>query len=41
MKRYLLLLFPLATMALGKWHVGDQPEFLPIKHGFDHYLGLL
>ena len=29
-----------ATMAIGKWHVGDQPAFLPTRHGFDHYLGL-
>jgi arylsulfatase A-like enzyme len=29
-----------ATMAIGKWHVGDQPEFLPTRHGFDHYYGL-
>ena len=29
-----------ATMAVGKWHLGDQPEFLPTRHGFDHYLGL-
>ena len=29
-----------ATMAIGKWHIGDQPEFLPTRHGFDHYLGL-
>jgi arylsulfatase A len=29
-----------ATMAIGKWHVGDQPEFLPTRHGFDHYFGL-
>ena len=29
-----------ATMAVGKWHVGDQVEFLPIHRGFDHYLGL-
>ena len=29
-----------ATMAIGKWHLGDQPEFLPTRHGFDHYLGL-
>jgi arylsulfatase A-like enzyme len=28
------------TMAIGKWHVGDQPEFLPTRRGFDHYLGL-
>jgi arylsulfatase A len=29
-----------ATMAIGKWHVGDDPSFLPTRHGFDHYLGL-
>jgi len=29
-----------ATMIVGKWHLGDQPEFLPTRHGFDHYLGL-
>ena len=29
-----------ATMIIGKWHLGDQPEFLPTRHGFDHYLGL-
>ncbi len=36
------LLKPLgyATMCVGKWHLGDQPEFLPTMHGFDHYLGL-
>jgi arylsulfatase A-like enzyme len=36
------LLKPLgyATFAIGKWHVGDDPSFLPTRHGFDHYLGL-
>ncbi len=29
-----------ATQMIGKWHCGDQPEFLPTNHGFDHYLGL-
>ena len=29
-----------ATMCIGKWHLGDQPEFLPTRHGFDKYLGL-
>ena len=27
-------------MCIGKWHLGDQPEFLPTKQGFDHYFGL-
>src|SRR5512141_1220056 len=29
-----------ATMAVGKWHVGDHPDFLPTRHGFDGYFGL-
>jgi arylsulfatase A len=29
-----------ATMIVGKWHLGDQPEFLPTRHGFDHYFGI-
>lgn len=29
-----------ATMCIGKWHLGDQREFLPTRHGFDHYYGL-
>jgi len=29
-----------ATRIVGKWHCGDQPEFLPTEHGFDHYFGL-
>ena len=29
-----------ATQIVGKWHLGDQPEFLPTKHGFDHYFGV-
>lgn len=29
-----------ATMCIGKWHLGDQPEFLPLHYGFDHYFGL-
>ncbi len=28
------------TQAIGKWHCGDQADFLPTNHGFDHYLGL-
>lgn len=29
-----------ATRIVGKWHCGDQPEFLPTRHGFDGYFGL-
>lgn len=29
-----------ATMLVGKWHCGDQPAFLPTRHGFDRYFGL-
>jgi len=29
-----------STMCIGKWHVGDQPQFLPTKQGFDHYFGI-
>ena len=30
-----------ATMLTGKWHLGDQPRFHPLRHGFDHFTGLL
>ena len=29
-----------ATACVGKWHLGDQPEFLPTRQGFDFYYGL-
>ena len=29
-----------ATKIVGKWHCGDQEEFLPTRHGFDSYYGL-
>jgi len=29
-----------STACIGKWHLGDQPEFLPRRHGFDYYYGL-
>ena len=25
------------TGIIGKWHLGDQPEFLPTRQGFDSY----
>jgi arylsulfatase A len=29
-----------ATSHVGKWHLGDQPEHLPTRHGFDSYYGI-
>ena len=29
-----------ATGCFGKWHLGDQPEFLPLAQGFDEYFGI-
>lgn len=29
-----------ATGMFGKWHLGDQPDFLPTKQGFDEYFGI-
>ena len=28
------------TGIIGKWHLGDQPQFLPTQQGFDYYYGL-
>lgn len=28
-----------ATGMFGKWHLGDQPDFLPTRHGFDEFWG--
>lgn len=30
-----------ACSAVGKWHLGDAKEFMPLQHGFDEYFGLL
>ena len=29
-----------ATIAIGKWHLGHLPEFLPTRHGFDEFFGI-
>jgi hypothetical protein len=29
-----------ATGMFGKWHLGDSPQFMPLRHGFDTYFGL-
>ena len=29
-----------STAAIGKWHIGHLPEFLPTNHGFDSYFGI-
>ncbi len=29
-----------ATGIFGKWHLGDQPQFLPTRQGFDYYFGI-
>ena len=28
------------TLAIGKWHQGQQPQYLPRERGFDRFLGL-
>jgi len=28
------------TAIFGKWHLGDQPEFLPTQQGFDRFYGI-
>ena len=29
-----------ATAMIGKWHLGDQPKFLPTRQGFDVFFGI-
>lgn len=29
-----------ATAAVGKWHLGHLPQYLPTSHGFDSYYGI-
>ena len=28
------------TAAIGKWHLGHLPKYLPTRHGFDSFLGI-
>lgn len=29
------------TSLVGKWHLGDPPEHGPLRHGYDHFLGIV
>lgn len=29
-----------STAAIGKWHLGHLPQYLPTSHGFDYYYGI-
>jgi arylsulfatase A len=28
------------TSCIGKWHLGDKPQYLPLNRGFDEYFGI-
>ena len=30
-----------ASAVYGKWHLGYEKKFLPLRHGFDHFVGIL
>jgi arylsulfatase A-like enzyme len=30
-----------ATTCIGKWHLGHTPQYMPRRHGFDEYFGIL
>ncbi len=36
----LMKLMDYSTALIGKWHLGDQPAFLPTRQGFDYYYGV-
>jgi arylsulfatase A len=40
MRRLLFKESGYSTACFGKWHLGDQPEFLPTNHGFDTFFGI-
>lgn len=29
-----------ATACFGKWHLGDHPDYMPMRQGFDEYFGI-
>ncbi len=29
-----------STSIIGKWHLGHQPEYMPLNHGFDSFFGV-
>ena len=29
-----------STACIGKWHLGDRPQYLPTNNGFDYYFGI-
>jgi len=29
-----------STMAVGKWHLGSLPQYMPTNHGFDEFFGI-
>ena len=29
------------TACVGKWHLGHKPQFMPLKHGYQEYYGIL
>lgn len=29
-----------ATAIIGKWHLGDAPDYYPTRHGFDYWYGI-
>ena len=29
-----------STAIMGKWHLGDAPDFFPTRHGFDYWFGI-